>query len=91
MKLNNIDEAEKLMKTIRSCKGDIYLTDERLDNDGKYNFYLNLKSILSLYFGVSKLLSKDGDLFKLHVCNYEDEVKINDLISELNNERKENI
>lgn len=89
MRLKTLEDAEGFMKLIQSCKGPVYLTDWRVDDEGNYNLQLNLKSTLSLYFGVSKLLEEHGDWFEIHASNREDETKIMNFIFELKeNEEK---
>ena len=80
MRLNTIEDAEKFMEVIKSCKGPVYLTDWETDENGEYNFKLNLKSGLSLYFGISKLLEEHGDWFEIHTNDREDEVLLMDFI-----------
>lgn len=89
MRLKNIEDAEEFIEVIKECKGPIYLTDWNVDKNGEYNLQLNLKSSLSLYFGVSKLLEEHGDWFEIHTFNQEDELKIMKFMMELKeHERK---
>ena len=89
MRLKSIEDVEEFMEVIKGCKGPIYLTDWRVDRNGEYNLQLNLKSSLSLYFGVSKLLAEHGDWFEIHTSNQEDESKIMKFMMELKeHERK---
>ena len=72
----NVKDAEKFMDVVRSCNGPVWLTDWKVDENGDYNFYLNLKSEISLYMGVAKLLGTMGDWWELHVSNREDEARL---------------
>lgn len=92
MRLKSMADAEAFMKVIQSCEGPVYLTDSEVDENGKYNLRLNLKSTLSMFFGVSKLLEEHGDWFEIHTMNYNDECRVMGFIMELEaNERKENL
>lgn len=75
MKLKK-ENIEKFMQTIESCKGPIYLTDWRVNENDEPNFKLNLKSTISLYLGITKLLSEHGDWFEIYANCREDEAKI---------------
>lgn len=89
MRLKSIEDVEEFMEVIKECKGPIYLTDWNVDKNGEYNLQLNLKSSLSLYFGVSKLLEEHGDWFEIHASNKEDETRIMNFMMELKeHERK---
>lgn len=81
MKLNT-ENLENFMRVVKSCKGPVYLTDWELDSNGNYNFQLNLKSTLSMYVGIGKLLGEYGDWFEIHASNREDEVKIINFMNE---------
>ena len=83
MRLKNFDDAQAFIEVIKECKGPVYLTDYAVDNTGEHNLRLNLKSTLSLYFGVSKLLEEHGDWFEIYTTNYEDETKIVDFMTQL--------
>ena len=75
MKLNakNVNE---FMEVVKSCVGPVYLTDWQIDENGNYNFCLNLKSTLSMYVGVAKMLGEHGDWFEIHTSNKEDEARL---------------
>lgn len=83
MRLRTIEDAEEFMEIIKSCQGPVYLTDWQVNEDGEYNLRLNLKSTLSLYFGISKLLEEHGDWFEVHAANREDENKLMEFIGHL--------
>lgn len=78
---NNIED---FMKTVQSCKGPVYLTDWEVDENGEHNFVLNLKSKLSMYIGLGKLLGEHGDWFEVYTSNHEDEVKIIEFLANQN-------
>lgn len=73
MRLKNFDDAQAFIEIIKECRGPVYLTDYAVDETGEHNLRLNLKSTLSLYFGVSKLLEEHGDWFEIHCSETSDE------------------
>ena len=75
MKLNAKD-IEEFMEMIDSCSGPVYLTDWQVDENGEPNIKLNLKSKISMFIGIEKLLSAYGDWLEFYASNYEDEVKL---------------
>ena len=66
MKLRNIPDANAFIKAVDGCKGNVYLKSE--DGD-----ILNIKSKLSQYFGLSRLLSERGSDLELFCDLREDE------------------
>lgn len=81
MKLN-VNNVEKFMMVVNSCKGPVYLTDWEVDENGNYNLQLNLKSTLSMYIGVAQLLGDHGDWFEIHASNHEDEALLMEFMKE---------
>lgn len=75
MKLKKTD-ANKFMEVVESCRGPVYLTDWGVNSDGEYNLKLNLKSAMSMYLGIAKLLDEHGDWLEIHTTNKEDEDKM---------------
>ena len=58
MKLQNIQEVEEFRKVVHQCKGRVYL--ESLEGD-----IFNLKSAMSEYVALGRLLSEQGDSLEL--------------------------
>lgn len=83
MKLNS-NNVDKFMKVVDSCQGPVYLTDWRVDKNDEPNFKLNLKSKISMFIGVSKLLGEYGDWFEIYATNKQDEAKIMKFLMEEN-------
>lgn len=77
MKLN-VNDINKFMEVIHNCKGDVFLTDHM----GGKEFKLNLKSELSLYMGIGKLLDDCGDWLELYVTDKSDESRLMQFIIE---------
>ena len=83
MKLN-VNNVDKFMEVVASCEGPVYLTDWEVDRDGNYNLQLNLKSALSMYMGIAKLLGKYGEWFEIHANNNADRAKLMKFMQEEN-------
>lgn len=83
MKLN-VNNVDKFMEIIKSCQGPVYLTDWRVDENDEPNLKLNLKSELSMFLGITKLLSEHGDWFEIYANRREDEAKIMQFMMEEN-------
>lgn len=58
MKLVNIKEVEQFRKVVRECEGDVYLKSTEGD-------VFNLKSAMSEYIALGRLLSEQGDSLEL--------------------------
>ena len=67
MLLKNVKDIEALRKAISKCKGDVILRS----CDGRETF--NMKSILSQYIAISKLLEDHGDTYEFFCMRIEDE------------------
>ena len=80
MKLSK-EDIEEFMKIVDSCSGPVYMTDWEVDENGDPNIKLNLKSKISMYIGIEKLLGSYGDWFEFFANNYEDEVKLTNFIA----------
>lgn len=62
----------------------LYLTDWQVDEYEEPNFKLNLKSKISMFIGIAKLLGEYGDWFEIRATNKQDEAKIMKFIMENN-------
>lgn len=76
MKLRNIKEVEMLMQTVDSCDGDVWV-------ESIYGDRYNLKSKLSQYVAIGKILSESGDELELYCQLKSDESKFFDLFTKL--------
>lgn len=65
MKLNHINDIDRLFEIIDGCKGRVELVSQEGDR-------LNLKSKLSQYFSLAKIFS-DGEISELEIIAYEPE------------------
>lgn len=65
MKLNHINDIDRLFEIIDGCKGRVELVSQEGDR-------LNLKSKLSQYFSLAKIFS-DSEISELEIIAYEPE------------------
>ena len=82
MKLKNIKEVEQFRKVVHECEGDVYLKSQEGD-------VFNLKSALSEYIALGRLLSEQGDSLELFASNREDEALLLNFVEELYEEQHE--
>lgn len=83
MKLVNIQEVEKFRKIIHQCQGGVYLKSAEGD-------VFNLKSAMSEYIALGRLLSEQGDSLELFADLREDEALLLSFINALRTENGEN-
>lgn len=88
LKIRSVDNIEDFIDAVQKCSSDVYLSDWQVDNNGQYNFYINLKSPLCLYVGIGKLLEEYGDWLEIHCSNREDEAIMMEYIAKLNESEK---
>lgn len=67
MRLNKVNDVEKLRAAIRMCEHDVYLRSV----DGTIEF--NMKSALSEYIALGVLCDKHGDEYEIFAQTREDE------------------
>ena len=76
MKLQNIHEVEDFRKVIHQCKDDVFL--KSLEGD-----VFNLKSAMSEYIALGRLLSEQGDSLELFASRREDEARLIAFLNEV--------
>ena len=76
MKLQNIHEVEDFRKVIHQCKDDVFLKSQEGD-------VFNLKSAMSEYVALGRLLSEQGDSLELFADSREDEALLLKFLAEL--------
>ena len=81
MLLKNTRNIEALIAAVSKCKGDVILRSI----DGREEF--NLKSTLSQYIAIAKLVEDHGDNYEIFCMNREDESYMLQFFHELINER----
>ncbi|WP_317854212.1 polya polymerase [Chakrabartyella piscis] len=69
MKLRNIEDVEKFREVIRECNADVLLQSPQGD-------VFNLKSTLSQYIALGRLLSEQGEELELFARDREDERRL---------------
>ena len=79
MKLNNIKDVQKFLAAVNSCENDVYLKSQEGD-------VFNLKSSLSQYIAIGRLLEESGDNLELFAQTREDEARLLEMVVELNND-----
>lgn len=79
MKLQNIHEVEDFRKVIHECKNNVYLKSQEGD-------VFNLKSAMSEYVALGRLLSEQGDSLELFADSREDEARLLKFLAELDKE-----
>lgn len=66
MKLKNITLVHKFLGVVAKCNGDVWLESQQGDR-------FNLKSPLSQYVAIGKLVSEHGNELELFCSSYDDE------------------
>ena len=79
MKLVNIKEVEEFRKVVHACEGNVYLKSTEGD-------VFNLKSAMSEYIALGRLLSEQGDSLELFADRREDEAQLINFLAELDKE-----
>lgn len=82
MKLVNIKEVEQFRKVVHECEGDVYLKSTEGD-------VFNLKSAMSEYIALGRLLSEQGDSLELFADRREDEGRLLHFLGELDRENEQ--
>ncbi|MBQ6839093.1 MAG: polya polymerase [Oscillospiraceae bacterium] len=76
MKLNNITDVQKFLAAVNACQNDVYLKSQEGD-------VFNLKSSLSQYIAVGRLIEESGDDLELFAQTREDEVLLMNMLFDL--------
>ena len=77
MKLTNVKDVQKFIEVVNSCEHDVYLKSVEGD-------VFNLKSSLSQYIAIGRLLEENGDSLELFAQTREDEARLMKMLMELN-------
>lgn len=81
MRLTNIKDVQKFIDVVNSCEDTVYLKSQEGD-------IFNLKSSLSQYIAVGRLIEESGDSLELFADKREDEAKLIKFLYELDQEGK---
>ena len=84
MKQKNIKEVEAFRKVIHECEGDVYLKSPEGD-------VFNLKSSLSEYIALGRLLGEAGDSLELFASRREDEARLLEFLNEIDQDDYEKL
>ena len=76
MKLNNIKDVQKFVAAINECEHGVYL--KSLEGD-----VFNLKSSMSQYVAIGRLIEESGDSLELFADSREDEARLLMMLHEL--------
>ena len=76
MKLSNVTDVQKFVAAVNACQNDVYL--KSLEGD-----VFNLKSSLSQYIAIGRLLEESGDTLELFAQTREDEALLLSMLNEL--------
>ena len=76
MKLSNITDVQKFTAAVNACEGDVYLKSVEGD-------VFNLKSSLSQYIAIGRLLEESGDSLELFAQTREDESLLLEMLGQL--------
>ena len=77
MKLTNVKDVQKFIETVNSCESDVYLKSVEGD-------VFNLKSSLSQYIAIGRLIEDAGETLELYAQTREDEARLLNFLYELN-------
>ena len=76
MKLSNVTDVQKFIAAVNACESDVYL--KSLEGD-----VFNLKSSLSQYIAIGRLLEESGDTLELFAQTREDEARLLAMLGQL--------
>ena len=77
MKLTNVKDVQTFLNAVNACQNDVYL--KSMEGD-----VLNLKSSLSQYIAIGRLLEESGDSLELFAQTREDESILMEMLGQLN-------
>lgn len=78
MKLTNVKDVQKFIEVVNACENDVYLKSVEGD-------VFNLKSSLSQYIAIGRLIEDAGESLELFAQTREDEARLLNMLYELNN------
>ena len=73
MKLKNLQSVEKFISTVEACTGNVYLKSTEGD-------VFNLKSSMSRYVAIGKMISESANSLELFADRREDEARLLQMI-----------
>ena len=79
MKLTNVKDVQKFIEVVNSCENDVYLKSVEGD-------VFNLKSSLSQYIAIGRLIEESGDSLELFAQTREDEARLLQFVMQMDNQ-----
>ncbi len=76
MKLKNIKDVQNFMAAVNACENDVFLKSQQGD-------VFNLKSSLSQYIAIGRLIEESGDDLELFAQTREDEARLLVMLGQL--------
>ena len=76
MRLTNMKDVKKFIEAVNACEHDVYL--KSLEGD-----VFNLKSSLSQYIAIGRLIEESGDALELFADSREDEARLLQMLNQL--------
>ncbi len=76
MRLTNMKDVKKFIDAVNACEHDVYL--KSLEGD-----VFNLKSSLSQYIAIGRLIEESGDSLELFADSREDEARLLQMLNQL--------
>ncbi len=80
MRLTNVKDIQKFVAAVNECEHGVYL--KSLEGD-----VFNLKSSMSQYVAIGRLIEESGDSLELFADSREDEARLLKLINELEEDK----
>ncbi len=77
MRLTNVTDIKKFTEVVNACEHDVYL--KSMEGD-----VFNLKSSMSQYIAIGRLIEESGDSLELFADAKEDELRLLAFLGELN-------
>ena len=81
MRLTNVKDVQKFIQAVNECEHDVYLKSQEGD-------VFNLKSSMSQYIAIGRLIEESGDSLELFADSREDEARLIQFLSELDDEHE---
>lgn len=76
MRLTNVTDVEKFTEVVNQCKKDVFLKSPEGD-------VFNLKSSMSRYVAIGRLIEESGDSLELFATDREDEARLTAFLLQL--------
>ena len=81
MRLRSEADIQAFMDAVNACQGEVYLKSPEVD-------IFNLKSSMSRYIAIGRLIEEQGDTLELFANRQEDQARLMPLVEDLLTEEK---